>query len=104
MAFDNSDNILWHLIAGTKGGPNRLQILYELSVTPLNANQLTKNTGLDYKTIKHHLEILLENGLVQTAKESKYGEQYYLTDYARSKMKIFDSILEKLEKEDLGES
>ena len=106
MAFDNSDSIIWHLIAGTKGGPNRLQILYVLSFKPLNANQLSKKVGLDYKTIKHHLEILIENGLVHISKaqEIKYGELYYLADFAKQKIKIFTDIWKKLEKEkDLGE-
>lgn len=96
VAFDNSDNILWHLIAGTKGGPNRLQILFLLSSSPYNANQLTKDLKLDYKTVKHHLEILVENGLVNVSKEKKYGELYYLTNFAREKLKIFEKAWEKL--------
>ncbi len=103
MAFDEADNILWHLVAGTRGGPNRLQILYILLAGPANANQLTKDTGLDYKTVKHHLEILVENGLARTSQEGKYGELYYLTDFAKTKMKIFEKIWDRLEKEDLGE-
>ena len=73
MAFEVADNILWHLISGTKGGPNRLQILFILSSSPANANELSKETGLDYKTITHHLEILVQNGLVIVSKEKKYG-------------------------------
>lgn len=103
MVFEDADNILWHLVAGTRGGPNRLQILYILSLGPSNANQLTKETGLDYKTVKHHLEILVENGLVKTSKENKYGELYYLTDFAKTKLKVFEKIWKQLEKEDLGE-
>ena len=102
MAPNDYDNILWHLIAGTKGGPNRLQILYTLAEQPQNANQLAKNTGLDYKTIKHHLEILIENGLVNVAQQPKYGELYHLTDFAKEKLKVFDAIWKKLEKTDLG--
>ncbi|MDO8553841.1 MAG: winged helix-turn-helix domain-containing protein [Candidatus Micrarchaeota archaeon] len=102
MASDDLDNLLWHLIAGTKGGPNRLQILFLLSEGPRNANQLTKDLKLDYKTVKHHLEILVENGLVKVSKEKKYGELYYLTNFARERIKIFEKIWEKLDK-NLGE-
>ncbi|MBS3068618.1 winged helix-turn-helix transcriptional regulator [Candidatus Micrarchaeota archaeon] len=90
------DNILWHLVAGTKGGPNRLYILYVLSDGPQNANQLTKELGLDYKTIKHHLEILVENGLVSASQEKKYGELYSLTDFAKEKVKIFEKYFKKI--------
>ena len=102
MAFGESDNILWHLVAGTRGGPNRLQILYALSEEPQNANQLAKTTGLDYKTIRHHLEILVENGLVRASQETRYGELYYLTEFAKEKLKVFDAIWKKFEKNDLG--
>ncbi len=96
------DNVLWHLVAGTKGGPNRLYILYALASGPLNANQLTKELGLDYKTIKHHLEILVENGLIRISQERRYGELYYLTDFAKEKIKVFEKIWKKLEKENWG--
>ena len=101
MTSDHLDNLLWHLIAGTKGGPNRLQILFLLSDGPLNANRLTKELRLDYKTVKHHLEILVENGLVKVSNEKKYGELYYLTNYAREKIKIFDRIWKQLDETDL---
>ena len=97
MAFNEPDSIIWHLVAGTRGGPNRLHILYILSSRPYNANQLAKKTGLDYKTIKHHLEILVENGLVRVSEEARYGELYYLTDFAKTKIKIFKDIWKKLE-------
>lgn len=93
MAFEINDNILWHLISGTKGGPNRLQILFILSDTPANANELSKETKLDYKTVTHHLEILVENSLVVISKEKKYGERYALTDFAKSKIKVFEKYL-----------
>ena len=101
MTSDHLDHLLWHLIVGTKGGPNRLQILFLLSDGPLNANQLTKELKLDYKTVKHHLEILVENGLVKVSNEKKYGELYYLTNYAREKIKVFDKIWKQLDKTDL---
>lgn len=99
MVYDDSDSVLWHLIAGTKGGPNRLQILYVLSFRPYNANQLTKKIMLDYKTVKHHLEILVENGLVSISQEKRYGELYYLTDFSKSKIKLFRDIWKKIEKQ-----
>ena len=103
MAFDNSDNVLCHLIAGTKGGPNRLYIMFVLSSSPCNANQLAKELKMDYKTIKHHLEILAENGLVYVSQEKRYGELYHLTAFAKEKIKIFANVWKRIKQTDLGE-
>ncbi|MBI5046558.1 winged helix-turn-helix transcriptional regulator [Candidatus Micrarchaeota archaeon] len=103
--MDDYDSVLWHLIAGTRGGPTRLQILLELYRRPYNTNQIAELLALDYKTVTRHLEILVENGLITTSKEVKqkrYGELYHLTDFARSKVQIFAKILERVKKEDLG--
>ncbi len=94
--MDDSDNVLWHLVAGTRGGPTRLQIMAALSERPFNANQLTGMLGLDYKTVRHHLDVLVENGLVTISKEKKYGELYHLTPYAKEKLKAFERIIDKL--------
>ena len=58
--------------------------------------QLTGLLGLDYKTVRHHLEVLVENGLVVISKEKKYGELYHLTSYAKEKLKAFERVIDKL--------
>ncbi len=96
MAFD--DAVFWHLISGTRGGPNRLQILLELSKRPYNANQISDLLSLDYKTTKRHLELLVEASLLTVSKEQKYGELYFLTDYAKSKIVDFQKSLDRISK------
>ena len=96
MAFD--DAVFWHLISGTRGGPNRLQLLLELSNRPYNTNQLSEILSLDYKTTKRHLELLLNASLVNISKEPKYGELYFITDYASIKIEAFRKSLEKIKK------
>ncbi|MEK6988099.1 MAG: winged helix-turn-helix domain-containing protein, partial [Candidatus Thermoplasmatota archaeon] len=54
------DRRLWYLIAGTRGGINRARILWSLRNRPHNANDLAEFLGLDYKTVRHHLDILRE--------------------------------------------
>jgi DNA-binding transcriptional ArsR family regulator len=93
----DADNVLWYLAAGTRGGPTRLQILLLLRSRPFNANQLTEALGLDYKTVRHHLEVLVKNGLVSVSKEKRYGELYHITAYARDGLKAFDKAIEKLD-------
>jgi DNA-binding transcriptional ArsR family regulator len=96
MAFE--DAAFWHLICGTRGGPNRLQILLELSKRPYNANQISDLLSLDYKTTKRHLDLLVQNGLLRISKEARYGELYYITDYAKSKISDFQKSLERIQK------
>jgi len=52
------EDLLWWLIAGTRGGINRARIIKELHSWPYNANQLAQNLDLDYKTITHHMKVL----------------------------------------------
>jgi DNA-binding transcriptional ArsR family regulator len=94
--MDEGDSVIWHLIVGSRGGPARLLILGALRKRPYNANQLTGMIGMDYKTVRHHLEILVENGLITVSREKRYGELYHLSDYARGKLKAFDGVLRRL--------
>jgi DNA-binding transcriptional ArsR family regulator len=47
--------VLWQVLAGTRGGPNRARLLRAVDDRPRNANQLAEALDLDYKTIEHHL-------------------------------------------------
>jgi predicted transcriptional regulator len=55
---------LWWVIAGTRGGASRAKIILFLKERPSNASQLAELLGMDYKTVRHHLEVLLENRLI----------------------------------------
>ncbi len=70
---------LWWLIAGSKGGENRARIILELKQRPYNANKLAEKLCLDYKTIRHHMDVLNENQIVQSTGE-KYGALYFLSE------------------------
>ncbi len=70
--------LLWWLLAGTRGGVNRARIIAVLKGRPYNANQLTEILELDYKTVRHHLDILAKNGVVVTQGEC-YGMMYFLS-------------------------
>ncbi|HIH44917.1 MAG TPA: winged helix-turn-helix transcriptional regulator [Candidatus Methanoperedenaceae archaeon] len=60
--------LLRYLMEGTRGGNTRALILRHLNERPYNANQLADALNLDYKTVRHHLDVLLKNGII--AKES----------------------------------
>ena len=56
--------ILCHLIGGTRGGRTRALVLKNLLEKSYNAHQLAKALNKDYKTIRHHLQVLVKNGIV----------------------------------------
>lgn len=78
-----ADTILWYLIAGTRGGPTRFLLLQLLCEGPLNANQLSEASGLDYKTVAHHLEVMVKNSLVRACPGRGYGRLYSIDAHVR---------------------
>ncbi|KHO49867.1 MAG: hypothetical protein QT04_C0056G0004 [archaeon GW2011_AR11] len=64
--------LLWYLIAGTRGGETRGKIISFLKQEPSNANKLTSSLHLDYKTIRHHLRILEENRIILAINKGNY--------------------------------
>ncbi|MEM3692508.1 MAG: winged helix-turn-helix domain-containing protein [Candidatus Bathyarchaeia archaeon] len=88
--------LLWYLLAGTKGGETRAEIIKALKERPYNANQLTKVLNLDYKTVKHHLNILMENRLITVEKEGRYGAVYILSDFMEENFHEFQLIWERI--------
>jgi|SRR5271170_910674 len=74
-------SLMWYLLCGTRGGPNRLRILEELERSPANANQLSSSLGLDYRTVRHHLKLLEQNGAVARPVGDAYAAPYELSPY-----------------------
>ena len=74
-------SLMWYLLRGTRGGPNRLRILEELERSPANAHQLSASLGLDYRTVRHHLKLLEQNGAVARPVGDAYAAPYELTPY-----------------------
>ena len=88
--------LLWYLIAGTRGGMNRARILEALHERPYNANQLSETLGLDYRTIRHHLELLQKNGLVSRPSGEAYASPYFVSPYLEGNYAVFEEIRKKL--------
>lgn len=91
--------VLWYLIAGSRGGTNRARIIKALHDRPYNINQLSLELNLDYKTIQHHIKVLLDhNILVNSNEEKKYGEMIFLSNRMEENYPIFLEILSKMKK------
>ncbi|QLH09637.1 ArsR/SmtB family transcription factor [Candidatus Nitrosotenuis sp. DW1] len=89
--------LLWFIFAGSRGGLNRLRLVSILKNTPLNANQLAKEMGLDYKAIQHHMRVLEKNNIVTKVGE-KYNVTYFISNFLEANMESFNEIIGKLEK------
>ena len=74
-------SLMWYLLCGTRGGPNRLRILEQLERSPANAHQLASSLDLDYRTVRHHLRLLERNGAVGRPVGDAYAAPYELSPY-----------------------
>jgi len=87
--------LLWWLIAGKKGGINRGRIIKILHERPYNAHQLAEKLNLDYKTVRHHTQVLEQNKII-TSSEKKYGKMYFLSSELEENYEIFQDIWSKI--------
>jgi len=90
------EQALWYLLAGTRGGENRARIILSLDDMPKNTNRISEELDLDYKTVKHHLDMLQEYDVVETGGDD-YGEMYFLTDRFEKNRDSFEEITDKVE-------
>lgn len=90
------EGVLWYLLASSRGGDTRARILQELEERPYNANQLADNLDLDYTTIRHHLDVFLEDNVV-TKSGDGYGAVYLLTDEVEQNWETVEEILDTVD-------
>jgi len=94
--------LLGWLIAGTRGGLTRARIIEILKETPQNANQLAGLLKMDYRTIRHHLDVLQKNRIITSMGES-YGMTYFLSPAMEENYAVFQEIVDKIWKKEKRE-
>ncbi len=87
--------LLWWIFGVSKGGPMRAKILKALYERPYNANQLAAELGVDYKTVRYHLDILIKNKIIDDLEEGNIV-MYFLSDDMEKSYPEFLEIFEKL--------
>ncbi len=98
MANDpDAKRLLWFVFAGSRGGLNRMKIIVILKKRPQNTNQLSKELGMDYKAIQHHIRVLEKNNLI-TGVGEKYGIMYFPSTFLEANMETFEEIERNLDK------
>lgn len=86
---DKQRKLLSYLIEGTRGGKTRALILKHLTDKSHNAHQLAKALNMDYKTIRHHLDVLVKNGII-SRDNNGYSALYFLSKNMELNLNDFD--------------
>jgi len=94
---DSLERILWWLFAGSAGAETRSRVLRAIRERPRNAQQLAQGLQLDYTTIRHHLRVMEENGLVTTTGD-RYGKLYFLSNTMEAHWTTFERISARMDK------
>lgn len=89
--MDPMKRLLYWLLEGTRGGPTRVQLLSILSKKPMNMRQLALAANLDYKTVEHHVVLLMKNSVLECSGNG-YGQVYFITDIALAQ-KEFNGLI-----------
>jgi predicted transcriptional regulator len=92
------EGVLWYLLASSRGSANRVRILNTLEERPRNVNQLATELDLDYKTVQHHLGVLMDNNVVERT-DNDYAAVYLFTDQVRSHWDLVEEIIETVGEE-----
>ena len=87
---------LWYVLTGTRGGKNRVRILQAVDEKPRNANQLAEDLGLNYKTVRHHLDVMVENCILRKSGDD-YGAVYLPTERVEHHWDTVKEIFERME-------
>jgi CheY-like chemotaxis protein len=90
--------VLFYLISNSKGGHNRARILQLIKSHPANANQIACELKLHYKTVLHHLQVLLNYKLiVMHSNNEPYGVVYFLTPRMEKNYYLFLEMISGLD-------
>ncbi|GCF14421.1 transcriptional regulator [Haloarcula mannanilytica] len=90
------ETVLWQTLAGTRGGPNRARVVRALADQPRNANQLADDLDLAYNTVRYHLDVLEDNGVI-TSSDADYGVIYLPSEQARNHWDTVERILTQVD-------
>ena len=93
-----TERLVWYVLGATRGGPMRMRILSNIMEKPQNKNSLARILNVNYRTIEHHVEILLENAFIIEEGEG-YGRIYFPSAVIEHG---FGEIVEMLKRKGIG--
>ncbi len=89
------EGALWYVLTGTRGGENRVRILQAVDEQPRNANQLAEDLDLNYKTVRHHLDVMTDNDILRASGDD-YGAVYLPTERVERHWDTVEDIFERV--------
>ncbi len=90
------EGVLWYLLASSRGAGTRSRIVRALEERPRNANQLATDLELDYTTVRHHLDVMMDDNLLRRS-DDDYGAVYLFTEQARANWDTVEEVLATVE-------
>ncbi len=87
--------MFWVLFASTRGAQTRVKIVTMLKNRPYNTHQLSKEISLEYKGVKHHLNVLEKNNLV-VKYNATYGTTYFMSPLFEENRSVYEEIVTKI--------
>lgn len=95
--WNQTDKELVTLLLGRDGGKTTIKITDMLLTRPFNANKLAATLNLDYKTIKHHINLLLDHNYVEEIEIGKI-RIYHPSEKLFNNLDEYNNIKEYLKK------
>ena len=92
--------LIWWVFTGSRGGSNRARLVVAVKEKPMNANQIAIQLGMDYKTVRHHLRVLLKNHLIVEA-GGGYGAMYFVSPELEQNYDEFLGIWAKIKQQSI---
>lgn len=92
-----TENALSEVFTGMQGRYTRLRIIKLLKDEPLNANQIARELGLDYRTVQHNIGVLETKNMI-TRVGGKYGSIFFLSPLLEDNLDVLDQLIKKVEK------
>ncbi|WP_052755412.1 winged helix-turn-helix domain-containing protein [Candidatus Nitrosotenuis cloacae] len=91
----DTKKLFWNLFSSARGTANRIKIVNLLAGRPSNPNQMSRHIGIDYKVIKHHLNTLEKNHLVERFRNGGINT-YFVSPLFKQNQQLFEEIITKL--------
>jgi predicted ArsR family transcriptional regulator len=88
---------LRYVLTGTRGGVNRTRLLQSIDERPRNASQRAEELDLHYKTVQHHLNVLVDNDVLRSSGDD-YGAVYLPTPQAEDHWDLVEEIIEQVDR------
>jgi len=84
------------VFTGMSGRYTRLRIICAITENPMNSMEISKQLDLDYKTVKHNIEVLEKNNFI-IRKGEGYGDVFFPSELISNNLPTLYSVIRKVE-------